>query len=270
MNKYVVLSFIRRVGLIQIADYVRFLVNYAVTFRSRRAFLKRNPGVVLPPAYYLYETFNLNYESFYLKSRDTAQWLVSHIAAFEQFDNRKILEWGCGPGRVIRHLPGILPSSCQFYGTDYNAKYIEWCRKNLKNITFFENGPEPPLPFPDNFFDIIYSISVFTHLSLKSHYSWFDELERVAKDGGILFFTVHGEVFKEKLTDSEKKLFERGELVTKAGTKEGHRTFAAFQPPSFIRQLVKDHQILAHHPGVKENGIPRQDVWIVRITKKSR
>jgi len=269
MNKYVVSSFLRRLGLIQIADFVRFLIHYAGTFRSRRAFRRKYPGVVLPPAYYVYETFNLNYESFYSKSRDTAQWLISNIAAFEPFDNKKILEWGCGPGRVIRHLPAHLPSSCQFYATDYNPKYIAWCRKNLNNINFQTNDLEPPLPFPEGFFDIIYSISVFTHLSLRSHYAWFAELERVAKNGGILFFTVHGEVFKEKLTESEKKLFDRGELVMKAGTKEGHRTFAAFQPPSFVRQLVKDHQVLAHYPGIRENGIPRQDVWIVRIVKKN-
>jgi len=269
MNKYIVSSFVRRLGLIKVADYFRFFIYYAKTFRSRRSFYRNNPGVQLPPAYFIYETFNLNYESFYIKSRDTAQWLISNIAAFEPFDGKKILEWGCGPGRVIRHLPDLLPSSCQFYATDYKPKYIAWCRKNLNNIAFHTNDLEPPLPFPEGFFDIIYSISVFTHLSLRSHYTWFAELERVIKNGGILFFTVHGEVFKEKLTDSEKKLFDRGEPVIKAGTKEGHRTFAAFQPPSFIRQLVKDHQILVHKPGVIENGIPRQDLWIVRIVKKN-
>ena len=269
MNKYAISTFIRRLGLIRFADYMRFLICYARTFRSRREFYKRNPDVILPPAYYLYETFNLNYESFYSKSRDTAKWLISYIGAYTAFDNTKILEWGCGPGRVIRHLPDLLPSSCHFFATDYNPKYIAWCKKNIKNIDFQTNNLHPPLPFPDGFFDIIYSISVFTHLSLQSHYEWFAELERIAKNGSIIFFTVHGEVFKEKLTDSEKKLFDRGELLVKAGTMEGHLNFAAFQPPSFIRQLVKDHQILAHYPGVKENGIPRQDVWIVRIVKKN-
>lgn len=180
--------------------------------------------------------------------------------------NLKILDWGCGPGRIIRHLPEFLGDSCTFFGTDYNAGSIQWCTENLQNINFNLNGIEAKLPYPDNFFDFIYGLSVFTHLSEENHYSWRKELFRILKHDGILFITTQGDNFKIKLTPKELYKFEKGELVVRGNVKEGHRTYSAFQSDVFMKQLFEnDGRILEHIKQVPIVGkyLP-QDIWIVQ------
>lgn len=46
--------------------------------------------------------------------------------------------------------------------------------------------------YPDAFFDIVYSVSVFTHLPEEMQLSWLEELRRVAEKGGYLLLTTHG------------------------------------------------------------------------------
>lgn len=264
MNKYFISSIIRKIGLIRFSDKLRFYFSYIKTLKLRKRFYKKYPNIKLPPAYYIYETFNLNYFSFYEKSIETAKWLISHIVKYKKLEDLNVLDWGCGPGRVIRHLPSFLDNSCRFYGTDYNQKYINWCKQNIPDVSFCTNMLAPPLSFEKNTFDVIYGISIFTHLSNEMHFAWFNELLRVLKPGGILLLTLHGNAFKEKLTEPEKNNFEKGNLVVKSNTKEGHRTFSAFQPVNFVKELIGTNEILEHIPGEVLNGKPQQDVWIVR------
>jgi ubiquinone/menaquinone biosynthesis C-methylase UbiE len=257
-------SFIRNLGLIKFTDKLYFYFVLFKTRKQRNEFKKTHPDVALPPPFYIYETFGLNYESFYNKSINTVEWLISHFQKYSNLKNIKILDWGCGPGRVIRHLPAIMDHSCEFHGSDYNKKYIKWCNKNIPNIIFKENQLAPPLNYNENTFDIIYGISIFTHLSEEMHYAWFNELIRVLKPGGILFLTLHGDAFKEKLTEAERNNYENGKLVVKSNTKEGHRTFAAFQPTSFVENLITPNEILEHICGKIKNGKTEQDVWIIK------
>ncbi|NLK15041.1 MAG: class I SAM-dependent methyltransferase [Bacteroidales bacterium] len=260
-------SIIRKAGLIRLADKIRYYILLIRTSKQRRDFKRINPDVILPPPYFLYETFNLNYFSFYDKSIETAKWLISFFEKYKKLENVNILDWGCGPGRVIRHLPSFIDSSCKCYGTDYNKKYIKWCKDHIHNVTFTTNQLQPPLEYLSNFFDIAYGISIFTHLSEEMHHAWFNELMRVLKPGGMLFLTLHGSAFSEKLTDEEKKQFDNGGLVVRGTTKEGHRTFAAFQSEAFVKRLIGENTVLEHVAGKVVDGKPQQDVWIIQKTK---
>src|SRR5690606_21036025 len=116
---------------------------------------------------------------------------------------------------------------CALYGTDYNRKSIEWCSDNLKGINFNNNKLEADLPWAKNYFDIVYGLSIFTHLSETLHFDWFKELMRVLKPEGIFLFTTQGNNFTIKLTEQELKLFRKGELVIRGKVTEGHRTYSA-------------------------------------------
>ena len=102
---------VRNFGLIKFADKARFYIHYIKTYKTRKEFRNVHPSVILPPAYFLYETFNLNYFSFYDKSIETAEWLISFFKKYKKLKDLHVLDWGCGPGRVIRHLPDLLDSS---------------------------------------------------------------------------------------------------------------------------------------------------------------
>ncbi len=75
-----------------------------------------------------------------------------------------VLDFGCGAGRVIRHLHSY--SNLALCGCDYNPTLVEWCRTHLRFAEFKVNALGPPLRYSDGQFDLIYAFSVFTHLSV--------------------------------------------------------------------------------------------------------
>ena len=116
-------------------------------------------------------------------------------------DHSNILDFGCGCGRVISWFHNLYPNS-KFYGTDIDIEAISWCQENLsKQGNFLVNEATPPLPYPDRFFNLVYSISVFTHLPEDMQFAWLKELQRISKKGAYLLLTVHGE---ECLTSSSE------------------------------------------------------------------
>lgn len=260
-------NLLRNLGILLYTDKLRFYLLYLKKIKDKNVFINKNPDVALPPAYLIYESFDLNYESYYTASKNTASWLLNHFKQYCDLKNINILDWGCGPARIIRHLPELLDNSCSIYGTDYNAKSIEWCKKSIDGVNFNLNSTIPPLPYVDNSFDIIYGISIFTHLPEDLHFKWFDELVRISRNGGIIFLTLHGKAFKAKLTPSEQNIFDTGQLIIKGNTKVGHRTYAAFHPETFIRTLTNPHQILDHIVGGVINNKPQQDIWIIKVVK---
>ena len=259
MRKSSLSQFLRKIGLMQASDKVRYNLHRLRMRKKNSSFLKEHQGLVLPPDYLMYESFLLDYQRYYENGRMTAQWLINLVKKHRSLENAAILDWGCGPARVLRHMPDIVPEAELHSGTDYNSKTIAWCKKSLPGISFSENYLMPPLSYPDESFDLIYGISVFTHLSEEAHIKWLQELIRVLLKGGILFLTLHGEGYLNKLSEQEKQIFQAGKLVVRGQVKEGHRTFAAFQPSEYVKEWTKDLTLLEHIPGKNE-----QDVWIFR------
>ncbi len=250
---------LRALGLMQASDKMRYQIHRLKMKRKNREFLKNNPGLVLPPDYMMYESFLLDYQRYYDNGRNTADWLLGIIKKHRSLEKADILDWGCGPARVLRHLPELVPEAESFSGTDYNKSTIRWCHQNLAGISFSENQLLPPLLYEDDSFDLIYGISIFTHLSEEAHLRWLKELMRVLRKDGILFLTLHGEGFLNKLSEAEKQIFISGRLVVRGQVKEGHRTFAAFQAPAYVKKWTQKLTLLEHIPGKME-----QDVWVFR------
>ena len=101
----------------------------------------------------------------------------------------RILDFGCGCGRLARYtsrLPQIALTGC-----DIDADNVHWCAANLSG-SFVPTKIHPPAPFPDKSFDLIYGLSVFTHMREPLQDAWLAELERLAAPGAWLLMTVHG------------------------------------------------------------------------------
>jgi len=105
---------------------------------------------------------------------------------------KSVLDWGCGCARVLRWL---YQPQRKFYGSDISQEAVDWCKANVPFAKFERNDPLPPLSFPDESFDLIYGISVLTHLDEKFQFAWLTELNRIAKPGAIIILSVHGELF---------------------------------------------------------------------------
>ena len=108
--------------------------------------------------------------------------------------NLSILEFGCSTGRVLRHFYRQRSDlDWTLMGCDAQSSHIEWLRQNWpQEICVYAGSIFPKLPFEDNSIDIIYGMSVFTHI--KYHWDfWLLELRRVLKPGGLLLQTIHAE-----------------------------------------------------------------------------
>ncbi len=246
-------------------DKMHFWINQLRYYKKNKKFIRANPHIKFPPSYFIYESFMLDYESYYKDGIESAQWVKKMLSAYIDFSNINILDWGCGPARVVRHLTSIINENCKVYATDYNQRTIEWCKDNIEKVNFSCNKIEPPLSFPDNFFDVAYGLSVFTHLSEKNHWAWINELYRIIRPGGVLLITTQGAIFKEKLTSEEKIKYLAGDLIERSNVKEGHRTFSAFHPVGYMQKLFLNRwKVLKFIEGEKQSWGYGQDAWILQ------
>jgi SAM-dependent methyltransferase len=102
---------------------------------------------------------------------------------------RRILDFGCGCGRLARMFKGH-PS--RISACDVDGRHVKWVDQSLSYVDVRQTSVHPPLPYGDNEFDAIVSISVFTHLGEKSQDEFLAELHRISSRTGYLFLTVHG------------------------------------------------------------------------------
>jgi SAM-dependent methyltransferase len=107
-------------------------------------------------------------------------------------DFERLLDFGCGPGRLLRWLARHA-GEVELHGTDIDADAIAWLQAHHPQIPTTVNKFRPPLPYPEGSFDLLYSISVITHLEEDAQLDWLAEVRRALAPGGIAFLTVHGE-----------------------------------------------------------------------------
>lgn len=128
---------------------------------------------------------------FHLTGRRVAEQIAGILAraGLPLGRHARILDFGCGPGRVISAIKDMHPQA-ELFGSDIDGEAIGWARANLEDVGDFRvNGPAPPLPFADESFDLIYSISIFTHLPEDMQHGMLAELRRILKPGGVLLTT---------------------------------------------------------------------------------
>ncbi|QQS44973.1 MAG: class I SAM-dependent methyltransferase [Acidobacteriota bacterium] len=105
------------------------------------------------------------------------------------FKNQRLLEIGCGIGRMTRHLAGHF---AEVHGTDVSAEMIEMARErlgDLDNVYVYETSGVDFAALPSDYFDVIFSVYVFQHVPTTDviHANIHDAL-RVLKPGGLFKF----------------------------------------------------------------------------------
>jgi SAM-dependent methyltransferase len=174
-----------------------------------------------------------------------------------------VLDFGCGCGRVARHWAAV--EGPEIYGCDYNEDLIAWCQGNLPFMQAGLNRLEPPAPYPDQSFDLIYALSVFSHLSEPLQDAWVAEFRRLLRPGGFLVISVLGEAVRYRLTDEEQERFARGELVVERPRMSGHNACTAYHPRGYVSgRLLADFSSV----DVFDLGSPQmvlmQDAYVAR------
>jgi ubiquinone/menaquinone biosynthesis C-methylase UbiE len=146
--------------------------------------------------------------------------------------DQKVLDVGCGIGRIARPFTKYLNIQGEYYGFDVVKPGVLWCNKHYKQFSNFHfdyvpvsndlyndtanvNDWEFNFPYYDKYFDLVASISVFAHMQQKGVQNYFREIARVLKTGKNCFATFF-------IMNAERKLnFENGRSFFKY--KEGQQ-----------------------------------------------
>jgi SAM-dependent methyltransferase len=173
-----------------------------------------------------------------------------------------LLDWGCGCGRVLRHWAGL--EGTRAHGCDIDPRMVEWCRANLPFADVAVTELEPPLPYPDGSFGLVYAFSVFTHLAEDLQHAWIAECLRVLRPEGYLLLSTLGDYYAslDRLTESERRSFGDGEVVVLYEQSAGTSLCSAYHPPEYVhRKLAADFELVSFRPAGDDG---RHDIHLLR------
>lgn len=99
------------------------------------------------------------------------------LSFFEDLNNKKVIDVGCGKGRFLRILNARFPNA-QLYGLDISEKMLGFCPKGIKT----KCGSILDIKYPDAYFDCIYCVEALEHaLRIENAIK---EMARILKPGG--------------------------------------------------------------------------------------
>ena len=156
----------------------------------------------------------------FLKIGHKFKQLLIEIGGLKSTD--KVLDVGCGVGRIAIPLTEYLSKGGAYEGFDVVPAGIRWCKNNitkeypnfrfqvadLYNKTYNPTGKyaacEFIFPYADNTFDMVILTSVFTHLLYEDAAHYIAEVTRVLRPGGRCFSTFF------LLNDESRRAIEEG------------------------------------------------------------
>ena len=160
-------------------------------------------GLPLPPED-LWSRWGMTPEEYIQQGEADAARIVTALEEVGVATGRlaRVLDFGCAEGRVLRHFPR--GDGFERWGVDVNAGRIAWAQLHLSPpLLFATTTTAPHLPFPDDHFDLVYALSVFTHISELAD-AWFLEILRILRPGGHTWLTIHDEHTVEFLLDPHR------------------------------------------------------------------
>ncbi len=213
-------------------------------------------GVPIPPLNLMALTVAYaDWKAFLRTGEATAAALDGHASAagLPFVSAARILDFGCGAGRVIRHLPRMTQAA--LFGADYNETLLSWCAANLPG-EYARNRLAPPLAFPDAHFDILYALSVFTHLREATQRDWLREYARILRPGGLALISFHEETqpgFPE--TETARMAMTGTGLYVLNDMAEGSNLISTFQTRAHLEALAAEHFEIARIVPRAESGV---------------
>ena len=121
--------------------------------------------------------------------------------------DQRVLDVGCGIGRLAVPLTKYLNNQGSYEGFDIVKSGIKWCEKNINksypnfnfkhidlkndlyNLSTDKEAKNFTFPYKDNEFDLVFLFSVFTHMTPLDVDNYLEQINRVLKPKGICFAT---------------------------------------------------------------------------------
>ena len=187
----------------------------------------------------------LDEETFWDIGKGVAEVLIAEASTPNQ--PTQVLDFGCGLGRILLPVSKAFPDA-KFTAFDIDREMLDWGQFLVKDYEHHFTGDVSLLP--DESFDFLYAISVFTHLDTSTE-AVLQEMKRLLKPGGRAFLSYHDETLFTQLAGSPSlpgvpkgtPLDEKH--VTGEHTPEGEATKGIFYQTSYWESILsKQFQVL--------------------------
>jgi len=182
--------------------------------------------------------------------------------------NDRVLDVGCGIGRMAIPLTNFLSKEGEFWGFDIVKNGIKWCHSRISpkysnfhfqhsdvyNKHYNPNGKVQAqnfkFPFENEYFDFVFLTSVFTHMLPSDVENYLGEISRVLKNKGkclITFFILNEE--SEKLIRSGRSTLDfQYKLQGCLTAKEKDPEFAVAYSEEVVLSLFKKYGLEIAQP----------------------
>jgi SAM-dependent methyltransferase len=195
-------------------------------------------------------------EFFATGKREAERVLAMCSALGMTFVRGKLLDFGCGVGRMTRGFSNFF-ESCT--GVDVSENMVSLARQHnsTRPQCAFVASQSPVLPFPDRTFDFVFTVLVLQHLPTQSAIlGYISEFLRVAKDNGVVVFQLPIEVPFRRRLQLRRRLWA---LLSSIGVPKPllfNIGLAPIQINGVSRRQVE--QFVAEHGG-RVHGVERYD-----------
>lgn len=185
--------------------------------------------------------------------------------------NHRVLEIGCGAGRIANGLFHYLNRDGSYLGLDVHPEVINWCNKFISNRS--RNFKFQQIPVINNYyyqknnqqknnydfsflgdrhFDCIFAVATFNHLRLEDTRQYLQEIGRRLTVNGVGYFTFFI-INEEFFSFRERTKLHQGLRKNDAGVWYGYERqsfFTGYEIP-ILKELLDEAnlQIITYHPG---------------------
>ncbi len=201
----------------------------------------------------------------------------------------RVLDLGCGVGRVAIALIPYLTTEGEYLGLDISRHQIRWCETRIgarhPNFRFLHAdvfsryynprartlAREYRLPLQQQEFDLVFLVSVFTHMLCADIQQYLHESSRVLKPGGRLLATFF------LLNPGSRAALQTGRAHLRFEAAEANEVFLNPRVPehavavdeAWLRQALQSAGLVleAIHPGAwagREPALSYQDIVVAR------
>jgi len=195
----------------------------------------------------------------------------------------RVLDVGCGIGRMSLPLTNYLTEEGAYYGFDIVKMGIDWCTTNiasryphfhyhhsdiynkLYNPGGKEKSSEYRFIYEDNFFDFVFLTSVFTHMLTSGVNRYLTEISRVMKIGSRCLISCF------LLNEESQALIEEGASSQRLVYQIDEHSCTKDQsiPESAIGYREGFFRMICEENGLKVNGNVHYGRWCGRREYKS-
>jgi 2-polyprenyl-3-methyl-5-hydroxy-6-metoxy-1,4-benzoquinol methylase len=151
-------------------------------------------------------TYRNDGRSEYLRCREL---ISAHMGSDRKLS---VLDWGIGCARVAQHF--MADERFMVEGIDVDHVNLGWCRSNLKNLSVYSVPFYPSTGIALDKYDVVMSLSVFSHLTPELWAKWLSELSKCILPDGIGLISFCGDhsasVILSKHVDLMGQLSQKG------------------------------------------------------------